>query len=174
MYNGKNKTAISSQIQIAKAMSSLLNEMAFSDVSISLLCKEAGISRQTFYSLFSSKENVVIFSIQNFYYDTKQVNKTPDCSIPFEEFCRGFAHFIVNNKDYFKLLLDNDIFHLLYHSIYETFITSCNQSCLYMNNVLAGGLTGITRSFCEEGCTATPEELEAYMSKLLIHYNCNN
>ena len=53
MYCGKNKTALGSQQQIAKTLLLLLSEKSYQDISMSELCREAGISRQTFYSLFS-------------------------------------------------------------------------------------------------------------------------
>ena len=61
MYNGNNKTALASQRQIAAAFTALLREKPYSQISVSAICKEAGVSRQTFYSLFSSKENIVLY-----------------------------------------------------------------------------------------------------------------
>ena len=63
MYSGKNRTALLSQQLIGDAMMRLLNRLAFDQISISDLCREAEISRQTFYSLFDSKENVVIYEL---------------------------------------------------------------------------------------------------------------
>ena len=65
MYRGSNKTAIASQQLIAEALLRLLEDSAYADVSISRICKEAGISRQTFYTLFGSKENVMIYELTN-------------------------------------------------------------------------------------------------------------
>ena len=64
MYCGSNKTALASQRQVAQAMMQLIQEKPYSRITISELCKTAGISRQTFYSLFTSRENVMIFTIQ--------------------------------------------------------------------------------------------------------------
>ncbi|MCR5546919.1 MAG: TetR/AcrR family transcriptional regulator [Lachnospiraceae bacterium] len=172
MYCGSNKTAIASQTQISNAMTALLKKKKYEDISISLLCKEANISRQTFYSLFNEKDNVIVFELQKCYFDTKETVKSPKDEKPFSEFCHGFAHYLVNNKDYFKLLWENNILYLIYESVYDVFMSCCKKSCLYMNNVTAGGLTGIARSYCEEGYTASTEELETYMSRLLVHYEC--
>ena len=64
MYCGSNKTAMASQRQIAEAMMRLIQEKPYAQITISELCKSAGISRQTFYTLFSSRENVVTFTLQ--------------------------------------------------------------------------------------------------------------
>ena len=55
MYCGSNKTALQSQRLIAEAMMELIREKAYSQITISELCKTAGISRQTFYTLFTSR-----------------------------------------------------------------------------------------------------------------------
>ena len=63
MYCGNNKVALSSQRQIAQALMQLIDEKPYQDITISELCKTAGISRQTFYTLFTSRENVVTFTL---------------------------------------------------------------------------------------------------------------
>ena len=170
MYCGKNKTAIASQLQITNAMDRLLEKASFCDISISALCKEADVSRQTFYSLFDSKEDVVVNSLQQLYCNTEELKK--EGPMTFREFCCGFSHFIINNSAYFNTLFQNHILYLLYESIYDTFIHCCHHSSLYEDNVLAGGLTGIVRSFCEEGCKASQKELENYMTTLLVPLEC--
>ena len=49
MYCGRNKTALTSQRQIAEAMMRLIQDKPYAQISVSELCKEAGISRQTFF-----------------------------------------------------------------------------------------------------------------------------
>ena len=73
MYCGNNKTALQSQRQIAEAMMALLGQKPFSQISVSELCKIAGISRQTFYTLFTSRENVMVFTLQSRYCDAQEI-----------------------------------------------------------------------------------------------------
>ena len=60
MYRGNNKTAITSQEMIAEACYGLLEKKSLADIRISELCQLAKVSRQTFYSLFQSKEMGII------------------------------------------------------------------------------------------------------------------
>ena len=83
MYCGTNKTAMQSQKQIADAMMSLLDEKPFSQITVSELCKAACISRQTFYTLFTSRENVMVFTLQARYCDG------PELKRPEQAACRG-------------------------------------------------------------------------------------
>ena len=59
MYCGTNPTALLNQRQLAQALFRLMEQKPFSAISVSELCRAASISRQTFYSLFDSKESVV-------------------------------------------------------------------------------------------------------------------
>jgi AcrR family transcriptional regulator len=54
MYEGCNKTALTSQSAIAEALLNLMKEKPYSKISVSEICKRAGVSRQTFYTLFES------------------------------------------------------------------------------------------------------------------------
>ena len=63
MYKGSNKSALLSQKLISEALLRLLETMPFNDISVSDLCREAQVSRQTFYSLFGTKDISLITAI---------------------------------------------------------------------------------------------------------------
>ena len=172
MYCGSNKTALCSQKQVSDAMLKLLETKKFEDISICELCKVSGISRQTFYTLFSSKENVIVFTLQSKYCCSDQV--TEECSI--EQLCGEYACYITSNREFLKTLVDNDIIYLLYDSIYET-STECDGTCdctceiskqekKYIAHFLAGGITGIVKAYCLDGCRTSRDELNAILFKL--------
>lgn len=70
MYQGSNKTACASQRQFAEALLELMAEQPFDQLTVSAICKRAGISRATFYTLFQSKENVVTYLLMQDCCDT--------------------------------------------------------------------------------------------------------
>ena len=59
MYQGKNPTALQSQNLITEALLALMEEEPFQKITIKAVCAHAGVSRQTFYSLFENKEEVI-------------------------------------------------------------------------------------------------------------------
>ena len=148
MYCGCNPTALSSQLQISRALMHLMLEKPYSTVSVSELCRAAGVSRPTFYALFSSMENVVLFTLQ------ERACQLPPVTgeSPLEHLCRGYSLYISDNRDYLRLLARNDVGYLLYDSIYESLI-ACSE-CLrgpdrqYAANFIAGGVTGVIREYC--------------------------
>ena len=76
MYKGKHKTAVKSQKIIAEAFFDILMERSYYDVSIKEICAKAGISRQTFYSLFGTKEDVIKFYLTETFNQWRQQAKT--------------------------------------------------------------------------------------------------
>ena len=171
MYKGTNKTALLSQQQIADAFFRLLKEYPYSSVSISAICKEACISRQTFYSLFESKENLVTYML------SKKHRFTPGSvcchgTMTIEELSREYSSFIIERRDFLKLLVQNDIIYLMHESMYKSFI-ECSIFLPGMDEKMrefgaefvSSGLSGIAKIYVENENT-TCSELEDIISSL--------
>lgn len=73
MYHGTNKTALKSQKRILEALLKLMEQEEYNDITVKNICKQAGISRQTFYYLFESKDEIVIYYINEFLEVTEQI-----------------------------------------------------------------------------------------------------
>ncbi len=175
MYCGSNKTALCSQRQIAKAMMSLLEEKSFDQISVCELCRLAGISRQTFYSLFSSQENVIVFLLKEKYcFETGDCCETspsaasagdqPLTARILSHVCAGY---ILQNRDFIRLLTVNHIDHLLYDSFFEALVEcpgflSGESDCTrrYAAGFYAGGISSVARCYAHEGCSCCRKELE--------------
>ena len=163
MYCGSNKKARSSQQQIAGAMMALIQQKPYAQISVSELCREAGVSRQTFYSLFSSRENVVTFALEEQYGCVPEPEARSDS---LEALCQGCSEYIRRNSAFIKLLAENNIDHLLYDSIFNALercdrflkdAPACARRCAV--SFYAGGLSHVARQYAREGCAATTDEL---------------
>ena len=169
MYCGCNPTARSSQLQISRALIDLMLEKPFASVSVSELCRAAGVSRPTFYSLFSSMENVVLFTLQE---KTCQLPRETGGS-SLEQLCRCYSRYISSNRALLKLLVENGVGYLLYNSIYDSLIYC--PDCLrgpeprrqYAAHFIAGGITGVVRQYCSSEPPAPPETLYDILTELL-------
>ncbi len=123
MYQGCNKTAISSHNSIAEGFYELLQEKEYAKITASEICKKSGVSRQTFYSLFSSKENIVAYILSKEY----AFDPVEECSCgrpTLRELSRGFSSFIVQKSGFIYLLEKNNIIYLLQETLYCSF-SSC-------------------------------------------------
>ena len=67
MYQGNNPTALQSQHWIADSLLMLMQEKPYAQITIQNICKRADLSRQTFYNMFDSKEEVLRFCLREQY-----------------------------------------------------------------------------------------------------------
>lgn len=173
MYRGDNKTAQLSQRMIADAMIRLLRTNAFAEIHVSMLCREAQVSRQTFYSLFGTRENVLAFLLQTsccFEPEKKQ----PVCtSADFRSFCQGYSRYILEKKDILELLVRNDMMHCLYDVQYAS-LMDCGHFMqgvqgddrIYLMDFIASGMNSIAKNFVITGGHADEQALEHLMYRL--------
>ena len=173
MYEGENKTAQQSQQRIAEAMLTLLRERPFSELSVSVLCKQAEVSRQTFYSLFGTREQVLIYALQTGCRYDPEPERTACRSACFRDFCRGYSRYIVDNRELLKLLVQNDLMHTLYEMQYASFL-GCSHFMggldeddrQYSVDFIASGMSSIAKTYVRTGCTADADTLERIMYRL--------
>lgn len=67
MYEGKHASAVRSQQELEAALMRLMQKQPFQRITITMLCQEANLSRQTFYQLFDQKEDVLRYSVLSGY-----------------------------------------------------------------------------------------------------------
>ena len=177
MYCGSNKTAMGSQRHIAEALMRLMQEKPFSQISVSELCREAGISRQTFYTLFSSRENVMIFTLQAQCCDLQksgEAHREAACKRDrLQTLCVGYSRYLVSNRDLIRKLVENQLDYLLYDSFFETLNSS---ECLfsdadpvlrrYAAGFYAGGVSRVARQYALDGCCASENQLQQLLVQL--------
>ena len=171
MYCGNNKTALASQLRISEAMMALIREKPYQQITVSELCRTAGISRQTFYSLFTSREKVVVFSLQSAYCTLPDV--APAAEHGLRQMCRAYSAYMLENQALIRLLVNNDIDHLLYDSFFDS-MNHCEcflrgkDPCLrrYAASFYAGGLSRVAREYAREDCAASAEQLEGLLMAL--------
>ena len=170
MYCGTNKTARSSQCQIAEALITLMRRKPFSTISISEICRLAGVSRQTFYSLFGTKEDVISYVLAESYGYSMDSENVPD-DTPLERMCRGYSRYIVSQQQFLELLVQNNIGYLLQDSIAESLL-HCECFLIgrpatareYAANFTAGGISGVVRQYIVQ--QTAPESLSRILMEL--------
>lgn len=170
MYCGCNPTALSSQTQISEALTRLLAEKSYTKITVSELCRASGVSRQTFYSLFSSMENVVVFTLQE---KACRLPRETETLSSLEQLCKSYSAYICENRDYLKMLVDNKVAYLLYDSIRASLLCCRAQSAdasrreaQYTSHFLAGALTGVVQQYCAEDPPPSADVLDRMLHDL--------
>ena len=174
MYEGCNKTAVASQIAIADALLLLMTQKPYSRISISEICKNADVSRQTFYSLFDSKENVISFALARKYCFHPEEHGCCGESMRLENICHAYSMYIIDRRDILDVLVRNDLMYLMQDSLYECLLSSAGcltgysyEDRVYAADFLAGGLTGIARNYILQGSSVPLSHLESLLYALL-------
>ena len=159
VYCGCNEKALSSQRAIACALLKLMEAGPYADISISGLCRAAGVSRPTFYSLFGSKDDVVAYILR----ESHCYAPEPEAGSCLKSFCASYSEYITRQRHFLALLVNNGVGYLLYQSIFDTLMDcgcflsgadAVSRRCAA--NFTAGALTGVARDYaaretCDSG-----------------------
>lgn len=119
MYTGVNQTALQSQQMIIAALLKLMREKPFSKISIKELCYTAQISRQTFYSLFGRKEEVIglhLDTIFNHYIESLKQMQEP---LTMKEMCDKTIAALIVQKNLIKLLVNSNLDYVVKEKLEE-------------------------------------------------------
>ena len=119
-YVGDHKN-LSIQGCLTEAMFELLENHSFAEISISELCKKAGVSRASFYRSFLSKEDVIkaFFKkdLQQWWVD---LFTNHESEIDYSFFERLLLHYQDCMKPHLRIIRDRGLIYLLKECIYES------------------------------------------------------
>ncbi len=173
MYCGKNKTACATRRQTAEALLVLLQDETYAQISVTQLCHAAGISRQTFYNLFRSKENVLVYILEEDCGYTHP-RRRADAAGMVQDLAEDFSSYVTCHADVLKTLVENDMTHIVRDMLYEGL---SDQDCIYGRlaqeardyaaSFTAGALTGIAESYVRGGCSTEHDKLAGIIYTLL-------
>ncbi len=173
MYKGKHKTAVTSQKIIAEVFFDMLVDKSYYDISIKELCQKANVSRQTFYSLYGTKEDVIRFYITDTFNQWRQqaqpngVNSLYDLILFFllgitedEKLAQLYSSEVLGGilADILKEHLDKTI-------LYDRGSISISDSVA--NSFIAGGLTMVFKQYYTGSDKLAIEDITMFVIKIL-------
>ena len=172
MYQGKNPTALTSQKLLLDAMNGLLAEKEFKDISVSELCSRSGVSRQTFYTLFGTKENILLYQLE-LINDTKP-DPEDQAPVSLMDICERFSRYVVSNYVQLTMLIQNDLTEVLYTMMYRA-MSSCGQSFVsldpdtreYAAQFMAAGLCRLAQKYIRDHAVPDQKELSELAYRIL-------
>ena len=109
MYTGKNPTAIRSKQWLSEALVSLMKEKQYAEISVKDICRRSDLSRQTFYQMFDSKEELARYTIQEKFLPLQSAPEAAD----FGEMSQYFIRCMSENREFIRLIQQNRIGYLL-------------------------------------------------------------
>ena len=108
MYNGDNPIALQSRECLCEALLNLLKVRKFNEITIKDICKKADLSRQTFYQIFKSKEEIIEYHFEKLFIIFRD-----SCSnfsnITIKELIKNFFTFFYEHRDFIEVLTENNM-----------------------------------------------------------------
>lgn len=173
MYTGKHKTAVKSQKLIAESFFELLQEKAYYDVSIKEICSKAGISRQTFYSLYGTKEDVIRFYLAETFAEWRRQAKTNGVSSLYDLilfFLLGITEDEKLSQLYSSEVLGGILADILKEHLDKTILYergSISVGDSVANSFIAGGLTMAFKQWHADEDKISIEDITMFVIKIL-------
>lgn len=174
MYR-KCATEISAQHQkqVTQALQELMQKMPFEEITVTQLCRAAGITRRVFYHLFSNKTGALQALVDNKILDAESYGS--DIA---NDLVRFFCYWR-GQKPFLDALGENGISGLLLERMIHIALTEDHDLRYWLqrhgwsNNstevIVFGlsGLVGLVYSWYYSGYRKTPEEMAALVEQIL-------
>lgn len=166
MYTGKNPSAKRSMEMIDRALLELLEEKKFDKISIKEICVRADLSRQTFYQLFASAEEVPeyrfsklfsLFAVRCDGFRTMTIENLAYCFFDFFYEYRSFVFILVHNNLSFMMEKQFEVY-LKKIELFEN-ISSHEPHPDYDGALIAGALTSVLMRWFHNSFDLSVDEL---------------
>lgn len=174
MYQGSNPTALTSQNWLVDALLKLMEEKPYAQLSVREICEAAGLSRQTFYNCFDSKEEILRFRIRRCYQEMLDLlNQAPQLRLA--DITDAFAATFQNNHGFFQLLLDQHQEHILHDELSRAIDQFTGRLCVdvprhslaYSSAFLSGAISNTVICWFKDPEPLSSKELAALLADLL-------
>ncbi len=166
-----------------KALISLLEEKSFEYITVSEICKKAGVNRSTFYLHYENTVDLLNetsrFLLDDFsaYFniDTKNItnkfkeNSLDELNFISDEYLRPYLVYIKENRRVFMTVLAhadsfgfNDVFQRLYENIFNPILERFDYPIAdrkYVMMFYLNGITAIVTEWLKDGCEKTVKEV---------------
>jgi len=179
-FNGIPVDEKSSQDKILTALLNLLKRKHFESISITELCNESGLSRNTFYKFFANKNALIDYLYDDLilgYHGLKKELLDHD-SLGMES---GFLHFFRYwhlMRDWVKALVDNDLWKperimtdtavsLLTPRNWGSYLTDNEETKTFIFQFINAGCMEMVLRWCQNDFRQTPEEMAHMVTYIL-------
>lgn len=173
--NTTNPAALRSRKALAEALVNLLTEHPLKDITVEDITTSAGLSRQTFYTNFSQKEDILEHSLNElFLMFTGGIQKPPDTvgellTLYFQFWCehRKFLSVLFNNQLSHLFAIDNAYLFRNSFTIYAEKAAKSKEELPYVENYLAGLTFQMLRTWQQNNWEEKTEIIAQIAGRLL-------
>lgn len=176
MIDRDNPISVRSKRLITEALLELMETVPFSKISIRDIVEKAGLTRQTFYHNFESKEDVILHRLDELFDGFFQYimdNKVCDC----ESIIWFYFRYWQSNDKFIKLLIKNNLVYILeirypeYFKVVQ-FVYLRDKSISdieseYVYAFITGAIINLLITWIKGGQVMSPKEMSVFVMKIL-------
>ena len=172
MYQGSNPTALQSQEWLAQSLIELMLEEPFGRITVKDICRKADLSRQTFYNVFSSKEEVLRYYLRR-KYEAEFVRYQGKSVLSIQEIVSSFAKVLSENQALLSSMLENGLEWLIVEAIRDCvslfagqFVSAARDESLlsYSEALLSGALASLLTWWFQQEDPISMEQMMALLT----------
>lgn len=169
-----NPIAIQSREWLTNALLVLMEEKEFKNISITEIATKADLSRRTFYRIFETKEDILVYYTDKLFSEFLQLlNQESDHH--FAVTIRLYFQFWYEHRNFLELLRRNEMLPFIMNQYSRLFpevfqiikgnhpLAHNTEALSYAMAFSAGGLLSILLKWAEGGMDKTPEEIMQLM-----------
>ena len=166
----RNPLAIRSQEWLSAALLQLMEEKPFQEISIKDIAEKADLSRRTFYRVFETKEDPLVWHMNLLFQEFLTELQERSCK-QFEDVLVLYLGFWFRHKHFFELLKRNELLPLMLNQYLRVFpevfkmvkgdypLSQHPEALSYAMAFSAGGLLSVLLKWADEGMIKTPDEI---------------
>ena len=165
----KIKREALASVYITEALLFLLARKEYRDISITEICKKAGVARMSFYRNFESREDVLVKKVRNVTDDFLK-----ESAISYKDdtvsgyFIKLFTH-MGRQKELCTALNKAGMIHIIKDEFDRVFLDVYSLEYDYYKSVfLSGGIYNVFLFWFMNGCRESPEDLAKSLDAILI------
>ena len=154
---------------ITEAFLSLLEKKEYKDISITEICKKAGVTRMSFYRNFESREDILLKKVRNVtdsFLKESAISYKNDTAG--EYFVKLFTH-MKRHKELCAALNKAGLIHIIKDEFDRIFLnTYKHEYGSYKSVFLAGGIFNVFLFWFTGGCKEKPADLAKKLESILL------
>lgn len=109
-----------------EALVRLLEKKSINEISVTELCREAGINRATFYKHYSTPNDILVEIIRAHLTRLVDIQKSSDIKSDLLQILEASCQYIYDNASFFRLVMTNDLDSSLYVRFFSS-LTNCPE-----------------------------------------------
>ncbi|GGH69236.1 TetR family transcriptional regulator [Paenibacillus silvae] len=174
MYKGNNPSAIRSQKWLTQSLLQLMDSKPYRKISVKEITELSDLSRQTFYQLFKTKEEILEYHLDQLFQSYLQEIMNLEVRST-AELAKLYFIFFEQNEQFIRQLIENDLV-LILHRKFIVYLEDIhrvlqrNPSHMmndYASAFISSGLIGILVHWFNEKHSLTIDQLASLISRLI-------